>query len=103
MPGTAAKAVAESENTNTIGARMCAICEIAFFIVISFIAALLVAGVTVGVATGDARADMDLSHHSAEVFGVVRQVVKVGGVKVKHAPRRIERCRAAHRPAAGRG
>src|SRR5256884_6596391 len=100
MPGAAAKAVAESENTNTIGARMCATCEIAFFIVISLIAALLVAGVTECVAARDARADMYFSHHPAEIFGVIRQVVEIGGVHIEDAPRRIEPCSAAHRPAA---
>src|SRR5438046_10491397 len=89
MPGAAAKAVAESENTNTIGARMCATCEIAFFIVISLIAALLVAGVTECVAARGARADMYFSHHPAEIFGVIRQVVEIEGGHIEHAPRGI--------------
>src|SRR6516162_2189126 len=101
MPGAAAKAVAASENTNTIGARIFAICEIAFFIVISLIAALLVAGVAVGVTPGHTVADMHLSHHSTEVFGVVGKVIKGGRVKVKHAARRVQRLRASSGSASG--
>src|SRR5260370_18198643 len=95
MPGAAAKAVAASHIKRAIGARNRPVFEIAVFIVISLIAALLITGVPICVAPGHTAADMDLSHHSTEVFGVVGKVVKVGGVKVKHAARRVQRCCAS--------
>src|SRR6516164_4683562 len=80
---------------------MCTSCEIAFFMVISLIAALLVAGIPVGVAATDAVADMYFGHHPAEVFGVVGKVVKGGGVKVKHAAGRVQRGPASSGSASG--
>ena len=33
--------------------------------------------------------DMDFGHQPAEVLGVVRQVIEIGGVEIEHATRRI--------------
>jgi hypothetical protein len=63
--------------------------EIAFFIVISLIAALLITGVSECVATGHAVADVDFGHHAAEIFGVVRQSVQIGFIEIENSARRI--------------
>src|SRR5215469_15222996 len=101
MPGAAAKAVAASHITNAIAARNRTLFEIAVFIVVSLIAAFLVAGIPERIAASDATADVDLGHEPTEVFSVVRKVVELGSVKIENAPRRIERCRAARGPATG--
>jgi hypothetical protein len=61
----------------------------AFFIIIGLIVALLVAGITECAAARYAIADMNFGHEPAEVFGVVGQMVEVGGVQIKHAAGRI--------------
>jgi hypothetical protein len=63
--------VAASHIKRAIGARNRPVFEIAFFIVISLIAALLITGVPKCVAAGHTVADMYFRHHPAEVFGVV--------------------------------
>src|SRR5882762_4996618 len=76
MPGAAACAVAVSSKvTAIITTGSSRVIEIAFFVVIALIAALLI--------------DMDLGHQPAKVLSIVRQVVKIGGVEVKDAARRV--------------
>src|SRR6516164_7806261 len=91
MPGTAAWAVAVSESTKTISTRILAICEIAFFMVIS----LLFAAISEGVAARHAAADVDFGHHPAEVLGIVRQPVEIRFIEIENAARGIELGRAA--------
>src|SRR5215469_10174568 len=95
MPGAAAKAAPANHITSAIAARIRPLFEIALFIVVSLIAAFLVAGIPERVATGDASADVNLGHKTTEVFGVVRKVVELRSVKVENASRRIELCRAS--------
>src|ERR1700752_1093345 len=78
MPGAAACAVAASSKTIApIGTRSNCVFEIAFFMFIAFIAALLI--------------DMDLGHQPAEVLGVVGEVVEIGGVEKEHLALRVAR------------
>src|SRR5580700_5223472 len=94
MPGAAAKAVAVSSNA-AIVARSSREFEIAFVIFVAFIAALLIALVSVRIATTHTVADMYFGHHPAEIFGVVREVIELGSVEVERASRLIERGGAA--------
>src|SRR5512144_2250025 len=70
-PGAAANAtvVASRSASTTIGARRCCVFEIAFFMFVALMAALLVG-------------DLDFGHKPTEVLGIVRQVIKIGGVEV---------------------
>src|SRR6516225_8878652 len=94
MPGTAPYAVAVSSNAAT-AVSASRVIEIAFIVFLALIAALLLARIPERIAATDAAADMDFGHHATEVFGVVGKVVELGCVEIEHAPRRIERCRAA--------
>src|SRR5579864_454205 len=71
IPGAAANAVAvRSIAIASTGARDLAF-KMIFFMFVALIAALLI--------------DPNFGHKSAEVLGVVRQVIKIGGVQVEHA------------------
>src|SRR4029077_9437266 len=124
MPGAAAYATgARNSVAAATSTRNSCVLNFAFFIFIGLIAALLIAGVSnarvpnvslwvAGVSKRAAggvrvlrgwvwyrathgRADIDLGHHSAEVFCIVGQVVELGSVEVERAARRIERGRTA--------
>src|SRR5882762_3460393 len=76
MPGAAACAVAVSSKvTPTIKIGSSLVIEIALFLFIALIAALLI--------------DMDLGHQPTEVLGIVRQVIKIGGVEIEDAARGV--------------
>src|SRR5467141_2895147 len=84
MPGAAACAVAvNSKASASITTGSSLDIEIAFFIFVSLIASLLalIAALLIS--------NTDLGHEPAEIFGVVRQVVQVGGIEVEHAARRV--------------
>src|SRR6516225_721532 len=70
MPGAAPKAAAASHITNAIAARNRTLFEIALFIVVSLIAAFLVAGIPERIAARDAIAEGELGHKPTEVCGV---------------------------------
>ena len=83
IPGAAPCAVAGSNKAiATIAARSSRVFEIAFFVFVAFIGSLLalIAALLI---------DMDLGHQPTEVLGIVRQVVKIGGVEIEHAARWI--------------
>src|SRR5437773_11061115 len=74
IPGAAACAVAvNSMATPTSSAANSRVLLISFFMFLAFMAALLI--------------DADFGHQTAEVFCVVGQVVKIGGVEVVSARR----------------
>src|SRR5215470_20026472 len=78
IPGAAACAAGVSSSaTATISATSSCVFAIFLFMFVVLMAALLV--------------DPDFGHQAAEVLSIVRQVVKVGGVEVEHASRRILR------------
>src|SRR5882762_6025845 len=77
MPGAAACAVPVNSRASAIVTTGSSLyIEIAFFIFIALIAALLV--------------DMNFGHEPAEIFGVVGKVVEIGGVEIicPHGDRR---------------
>src|SRR6202051_4126956 len=79
MPGAAANAAVAVDNVSAaIAAKSSRVFEIAFFIFVVLIAALLI--------------DTDFSHQPAKVLGIVRQMVELRGIKVEHAAGRILRC-----------
>src|SRR3954471_16504441 len=86
IPGLAAKAacVLNSANAATNISNSC-VFEILLFMFIGVIAALLVVtGAPKCVTARHGGADMNFGHEAAEVLGVVRQVVEIGGVQVVH-------------------
>src|SRR5579864_8301520 len=98
MPADAANDTgARNSVAAIISARNSCVLNVAFFIFFGLIAALLVAGVSKRAAGScchprwdDAVADVNLGHHSTEIFGIVGQVVELGSVDVERAARRIE-------------
>src|SRR3979409_434756 len=83
IPGAEACAVAvNSEASASITTGSSLDIEIAFFMFVSLIASLLalIAALLI---------DMDLGHEPTEIFGVVRQVIQVGGIQIEHAARWI--------------
>src|SRR3981081_689274 len=88
IPGAAACAVAGSNDaTAALAARSSRVFGVAFFIFVALIGSLLalIAALLI---------DADFGHQPTEVLGIVRQVVKIGGVEIEHAARRIL-CRVA--------
>jgi hypothetical protein len=77
IPGAAAKAVAVSNIADAANATRSLVIENIFFMFVALMAALLI--------------DPNFGHQSAEVLGVVRQVVKIGGIEVVHLARFVFR------------
>src|ERR1700756_1036651 len=73
IPGAAAKAAGASNSAVSTAARSSCVCEIAFFMFITLIAALLI--------------DPDFRHKSAEILGIVGQMIEIRGVEVIHVTR----------------
>src|ERR1700688_5232881 len=73
MPGAAANAAVAVDNVSAaIAHKSSRVFEIAFFIFVVLIAALLI--------------DTDFSHQPAKVLGIVRQMVELRGVEVINFP-----------------
>src|ERR1700746_1640154 len=77
IPGAAANAVAvRSMAIATTGARNL-VFKIMFFMFVALIAALLI--------------DPNFGHQPAEVLGIIRQVIKIGGVEIEDLAGRVTR------------
>src|SRR4029077_15351018 len=85
VPGVSNSSIA------TISARN-RVLSVAFFMFVGLIAALLIAGVTEGVAAGDGVANVNFRHQAAEVFGVIGKVIQLRGVEVEGGVRGKQRC-----------
>src|ERR1700758_4594192 len=89
IPGAAAKAAGASNSAVSTIARNSCVFEIALFMFISLIAALLIASIPEGVAACDAAANVHFGHQAAKILSVVGQVVEIGGVEIENAIGRI--------------
>ena len=78
IPGAAAFAEGVTKRaTATVTAKTSCVFHIMLFMFVALMAALLI--------------DPNFGHQSAEVLGVVRQVVKIGGIEVVHLARFVFR------------